>query len=312
MTDKIANEELKKNKIESNSSQILFDKTLITLICGIVITVVTISLQGHNDRILERQKHQGQLIMQAIETGDVTNAKQNLTFLAELGLIDFSVEIIKEVVEETHPSLPAKDGNLNQQPDQELVYRWAMSGFGNLLNKDYYAAVDNFDLVIKFILEIEDASSIVSTAVNSRPHVFKVAQYPNFRYYDQILKILAEKESKLDKLSQMKNSIPEDDEIWDEIFLEIFFNAEFSHLFKDNRYRITLIQSYLHDMGFFDDTIDGSLGIKTRKAISQFSVNCNGEFIDEELRVLTINEDFNNLFECLVDAKQNGKFNISE
>lgn len=84
-----------------------------TILAGILTaagSVVGTSLQGWNSLQLEREKEQHELVLKMISIGDLKQAKANLQFLAESGLIA-DPQLAKKILDaKASPVLPRASG----------------------------------------------------------------------------------------------------------------------------------------------------------------------------------------------------------
>jgi len=86
---------------------------IVTVLAGIVTvagTVVSNFVQGYGAVQLQREKQQHELILKMISVGDLKQAKENVHFLAESGLITDPEQAKKILASKANPVLPQPSG----------------------------------------------------------------------------------------------------------------------------------------------------------------------------------------------------------
>ncbi len=84
--------------------------TLLVELVGGLVALFQAQSQSEQQLRLEEAKARNGLILQAMQTGDVKQASQNLLFLAKNGIIDLDIEQLRQSLEEYQPALPPTSG----------------------------------------------------------------------------------------------------------------------------------------------------------------------------------------------------------
>src|SRR5215468_663888 len=109
---------------ESSWTGRLFSPLTATLLAGVLTllgTAIGALIQGSNTLHLEAEKEQHELILKMVAVGDVEQARKNIKFLAETGLIT-RPELAKKLLEAKEtPVLPRPSGQAAPSPAPKMT-----------------------------------------------------------------------------------------------------------------------------------------------------------------------------------------------